>query len=101
LSTCRPLPREHRCSRIHLESHNRDPSNFNLSALANECHEFSGAEIEQAIVSALFAAFSEMKELSEGHMLSEFKKTRPLAVHSSEKVNSLRIWIENRCVSVD
>lgn len=86
---------------IHLERRNRDPSKFSLPALAKECHEFSGAEIEQAVVSALFAAFTEKKELSDRHILSEFKKTRPLAVLSAEKVKSLRAWAENRCVSAD
>ena len=86
---------------IHLERRNRDPSKFNLPALAKQCREFSGSEIEQAVVSALFAAFSEKKELSDQHILSEMKKTRPLAVLSAEKVTSLRAWAENRCVSAD
>ena len=86
---------------IHLERRNRDPSKFNLPALAKECHDFSGAEIEQAVVSALFAAFAEKKELADSHLLSEFKKTRPLAVLSGEKVKSLRAWAKNRCVSAD
>ena len=70
---------------IHLERRKRDPSKFNLPALAKECPEFSGSEIEQAVVSALFAAFSERKELSDQHILSEMKKTRPLAVLSAER----------------
>lgn len=53
------------------------------------------------VVSALFAAFSEKKVFSDRHLLSEFKKTRPLAVLSAEKVKSLRAWAENRCVSAD
>lgn len=86
---------------IHLERRNRDPSKFDLPGLARECREFSGSEIEQAVVSALFAAFSERKELSDQHILSEIKKTRPLAVLSAEKVSSLRAWANDRCVSAD
>lgn len=86
---------------IHLERRKRDPSKFNLPALAKGCHDFSGAEIEQAVVSALFAAFSEREELSDQHILREIKKTRPLAVLSAEKVTTLRAWAENRCVSAD
>tara|TARA_R110002072_G_scaffold303130_1_gene495002 strand:- start:21461 stop:22963 length:1503 start_codon:yes stop_codon:yes gene_type:complete len=86
---------------IHLERRKRDPSKFNLPALAKACHNFSGAEIEQAVVSALFAAFCERNQLSDQHILSEIKKTRPLAVLSAEKVESLRAWAENRCVLAD
>lgn len=86
---------------IHLKRRKRETSQFDLSALASECRNFSGAEIEQAVVSALFAAFSERKELSDRHLLSEIRKTRPLAVLSAEKVASLRSWADNRCVSAD
>ena len=86
---------------IHLARRKRDPSKFNLPRLAKECRDFSGAEIEQAVVSALFAAFNERKDLSDQHILSEIKKTRPLAVLSAEKVASLRAWADNRCVSAD
>lgn len=86
---------------IHLKRRKRNPSGFDLNALARESREFSGAEIEQAVVSALFAAFSERRELSDQHLLSEIRKTRPLAVLSAEKVSTLRAWAENRCVSAD
>ncbi len=86
---------------IHLKRRKRDPSKFDLPGLAKECRDFSGAEIEQAVVSALFAAFSEHKELSDQHIICEIKKTRPLAVLSAEKVASLRAWADNRCVSAD
>jgi len=87
--------------RIHLQRRDREPSGFDTPALANLCADFSGSEIEQAVSSALFAAFAEREELADRHIAGEIHKTRPLAVLSSEKVASLRAWAENRCVPAD
>lgn len=86
---------------IHLQRRDRDPEKFDTVSLAKTCSEFSGSEIEQAVSSALFAAFTERKELADRHISAEIRKTRPLAVLSSEKVTSLRAWADNRCVSAD
>jgi MoxR-like ATPase len=86
---------------IHLRRRNRDPKQFDLKQLAVAAEKFSGSELEQAVVSGLFAAFTEETELSDQHILAEIKKTRPLAVLSSERVEELRRWAENRCVPAD
>jgi hypothetical protein len=86
---------------IHLKRRKRDPGRYNLDKLAAAADGFSGAELEQLVVSALYAAFAEGKELSDDHLLAEVKTTRPLSVLMGERVRELRAWAEGRCVPAD
>ncbi len=86
---------------IHLRRRNQAPSGFDLDALTDSSQGFTGAEIEQAIVSALYAAQSQETGLSTEHLLSELQRTRPLSVVMSEKIEALRSWASNRAVSAD
>lgn len=86
---------------IHLAKRGRDPANFDLDALAAAADGFSGAEIEQAIVSALYVAFGHKRELVADDLLAELKTTRPLSVLMAEKVAALRAWSDGRCVPAD
>ncbi len=86
---------------VHLKKRNRDPRKFALDALASAAEGFSGAEIEQAVIGALYAAFAEKTELADRHLLAEVKTTRPLSVLMAEKVNQLRAWAAGRCVMAD
>ncbi len=51
--------------KIHLKKRHRDPKNFDLERLAKLCDGFSGAEIEEAIISGLFDAFSQGSRLEQ------------------------------------
>lgn len=86
---------------IHLRRRNRDPENFNIPAIADKAQHFSGSELEQAVNSALFSAFTESTELADWHLIQEIQKTRPLAVLTEEKVERLRAWAHDRCVPAD
>jgi hypothetical protein len=86
---------------IHLAKRKRDPKNFDLDALTAACDGYSGAEIEQAIVSALYVAFGESRDLTSDDVLSEIRNTRPLSVTMAEKVSALRSWADGRCVRAD
>lgn len=86
---------------VHIRRRNRDPNNFDLQQLAEAAEGFVGAELEQAILSALFAAFTEGTELANRHILEEIRATRPLSVLQAERVTSLREWAKNRCVPAD
>jgi hypothetical protein len=57
--------------------------------------------LEHLVVSALYAAFAEGKELADEHLLAEVRTTRPLSVLMGERVRELRAWAENRCVPAD
>jgi SpoVK/Ycf46/Vps4 family AAA+-type ATPase len=82
--------------RIHLAKRGRDPENFDLKTLVDASKDFSGAEIEEAIISALYDAFYEKQELATGHVLTSLKQTVPLARTMAEKVSSQRKWAAGR-----
>jgi ATPase family associated with various cellular activities (AAA) len=86
---------------IHLKRRKRDPDKFLLDKLAAATEGFSGAELEQAVVSAMYAAFSAGKELTDDFFLEEAKRTQPLSVLMGERVRDLRKWAANRCVPAD
>ena len=86
---------------IHLKRRKQDPAKFNLDLLARMAISYTGAEIEQAIVSALYEAFAGDKPLDTPMVLDEIKRTRPLAVVMAEKVEALRAWAKARAVRAD
>lgn len=59
---------------------------------------FSGAEIEQVVISALYSAFASGEELSSDTLRAECSATRPLAVTMAERVARLRQWAAGRAV---
>jgi SpoVK/Ycf46/Vps4 family AAA+-type ATPase len=83
---------------IHLERRNFDPATFDLEALAAGSEGFSGAEIEQAVVAALYEAHAESQPLATRHVLDEMKRTRPLSVVRGEALAALRDWASERTV---
>jgi ATP-dependent 26S proteasome regulatory subunit len=86
---------------IHLSRRKRLPSSFDVDAIAQASEGFSGAEIEQAIVSALYDCFSRQQDLSTDALLSEMGRTRPLSVTMAERVAALRSWAKERAVAAD
>jgi len=86
---------------IHLRRRSLDPAGFDLAALAAASDGFSGAEIEQAIVAAMYAAHAAGTALSDFQVRAELKQTRPLSVLMGEQVTQLREWARGRTVSAD
>jgi len=86
---------------IHLKRKKQDPAAFDLPRLAAACDGFSGAEIEQAIVAALYEALAEKKPLDAAAIEREMQRTRPLSVVMAEKVAALRAWARERAVPAD
>jgi AAA+ superfamily predicted ATPase len=84
---------------IHLRRRNQDPARFQLDVLATATRGFSGAEIEQAIVAALYTAFADNTPLTQQHLLREASATRPLSVMMAEKIQALREWARERTVA--
>jgi SpoVK/Ycf46/Vps4 family AAA+-type ATPase len=83
---------------IHLASRDEAVENFDLPLLAASSEGFSGAEIEQAVVSSLYTSQSDQGDLSTRHLLDELALTRPLSVVMGEKIAQLRHWAQNRTV---
>jgi len=86
---------------IHLRKRRRDPEVFDLPRLVDASEGFSGAEIEQAVVSGLYAAFAEGTECVTEHFVSAMAATHPLSVLMREHVDHLRAWAQGRCVPAD
>ncbi len=87
--------------RIHLARRDQDPANFDINSIAANSDGFSGSEIEQAIVSGLYAAHAQSDSLSTEHILQELKMTHPLSVVMHEKIAQLRHWADGRTVPCD
>ena len=86
---------------IHLRRRNQAPERFDLPALARATEGFSGAEVEQVIVSGLYSAFSAGTPLSTAMLLEEAARTRPLSRTMGERIHALRMWARDRTVSAD
>ncbi len=82
--------------RIHLTRRGRDPVRFDLDVLATGSNNFSGAEIEQAIISALYDAFYARTEITANHIGEALSQTVPLAKTMDEHVTRLRAWADGR-----
>jgi SpoVK/Ycf46/Vps4 family AAA+-type ATPase len=82
--------------RIHLAKRGRPAEGFDLGGLADASHDFSGAEIEAAVISALYDAFYAKESLGTQHLLVALRQTVPLAKTMAEKVTAQREWAAGR-----
>lgn len=82
--------------RIHLAKRKRNPANYDLAGLALAADGFSGAEIEQGVISALYDAFYMGREVATDDILRSIRETVPLSRTMSEKISGLRAWAEGR-----
>ena len=81
---------------IHLNKRNRDVNKFDLSLLAEESHYFTGAEIEAAIVSAMYEAFNQSREFNTDDIVESLNEIVPLSVTMKEEIESLKLWASER-----
>jgi SpoVK/Ycf46/Vps4 family AAA+-type ATPase len=82
--------------RIHLTKRQRDLARFDLEQLARSCDGFSGAEIEQAIIAAMYEAFAQDREFTQLDIIASVKSTMPLSKTMTEQVSALRDWARQR-----
>ena len=87
--------------RIHLAKRKQDPATFDLAALAGATSDFSGAEIEETIVSGLYTAFAAGRPLDSDTIVAEARRTRPLSRTMGERLTALRNWARDRTVAAD
>ena len=84
--------------RIHLRGRELKPEQFEVEALAKSAEGYSGAEIEQSVVAALYEARSKTETLKTPHLREELARTKPLSVLMAEQVQALRDWAASRTV---
>lgn len=82
--------------KIHLTKRRTDISRFDLEQLAKVSDGFSGAEIEQAIIAAMYDAFAQEREFTQLDIIAAIKATLPLSRTMTEQVTALRDWARQR-----
>ncbi len=81
---------------IHLAKRRSDITRFDLEQLAKVSDGFSGAEIEQAIIAAMYDAFAQDREFTQLDIIAAIKATLPLSRTMTEQVSALRDWARQR-----
>jgi SpoVK/Ycf46/Vps4 family AAA+-type ATPase len=87
--------------KIHLRKRSFSENEFGLEKLIEASEGFSGSEIEQVIVSAMYTAHAQNRNVSQADLLAEILQTRPLSVVMAEKVTELREWAKTHTVAAD
>ena len=92
-----PTPEERQdIFRIHLGKRRSEITRFDLEQLAKVSDGFSGAEIEQAIIAAMYDAFAQDREFTQLDIIAAIKATLPLSRTMTEQVTALRDWARQR-----
>ncbi len=81
---------------IHLRKRGRDPDDFQLYTVAELTEKYSGAELEQLVISAMFYAFSRGRQLETQDLLRQARESVPLAVTMDEQIKALKEWSRYR-----
>ncbi len=88
--------------RVQLLKRHRNPERFDIPALVSATENFTGAEIEEAVISGLFAAWNDGKrEVTTEDIIGGAKAITPMAIGMAGKIESLRSWAKNaaRCAN--
>lgn len=98
-----PSPRERAdIVRIQIEKLNRrssvhrDPAHFDVERIVSSTQGFSGAEVEQSIISALYDAFEAREDLTTERILKSASEMIPLAYTMKENIDAMREWASSR-----
>jgi len=83
---------------IQLAKRKRNPADFDLERVAMAARGYSGAEIDAAVQGALYAAYSDKKQLSTQSLIDVLAETVPLSTTRAEEIASLREWARTRAV---
>jgi len=84
--------------RVHFKKRGISPAKFDISQLAQITKGWSGAEIEQAIISAMYEAFNEDREMNEDDLYRIFTNSVPLSTTMAEQIKKIRSWAHDRAV---
>ena len=82
--------------KIHLSKRKRKPADFDIARLTAQSEGLSGAEIEQAIISAMYDAFDAGREVATADILQAMQSSVPLSVTMREQLETLRLWARDR-----
>jgi SpoVK/Ycf46/Vps4 family AAA+-type ATPase len=83
---------------VHLAKRNKDPSSYDLVSLAKATPGFNGAELEQLILSAMFVAFDQKREVTMQDLYRSLSRIVPLSTTMSERIKEIKRWADQRAV---
>jgi SpoVK/Ycf46/Vps4 family AAA+-type ATPase len=79
---------------VHLRKRRRLPQDFDLDRLAAASEGYVGAEIEQAIIDAMYIGFNDgEREFHTEDILNALARQVPLSVSQREQIAYLRTWL--------
>lgn len=81
---------------IHIKKRKRNPEKFDVGLLAQEAEGYSGAEIEQTIISSLYDSFLDNRDINTQDILENIKQSVPLSVTMKEQIEDTRNWARYR-----
>lgn len=84
--------------KIHLNRRGVDANRFNLDQLTQFTKGWSGAEVEQCVVSALTKARLEDRELTEDDLIGVAARLVPLSRTMNEQIDHISRWAFERAV---
>jgi hypothetical protein len=83
---------------IQLERHKQDPAKLDIDRLGSAANGFSGAEIDAAVQTAMYAAYAAKSPLTTEAVLEALGSTVPLSTTRAEQIQALRAWAAQRAV---
>ncbi|MEO8188771.1 MAG: AAA family ATPase [Acidobacteriota bacterium] len=84
---------------IHLRKNRCDPARFDLVFLSKATKGWNGAEIEQAVISAVVESYSEARAVTEDDIHRVISATVPLAITMEEQIKAIKSWAHDRALN--
>jgi ATP-dependent 26S proteasome regulatory subunit len=81
---------------IHLRKKKRDPGQFDMDKIVEATMDYSGAELEQAVIASLYDAFDTGNDLTTDGLLNTLRDIVPLAITMREQIEAMREWARTR-----
>ena len=78
---------------VHIRKRHRLPIDYDISKLALLSEGYVGAEIEQAIIDAMYIGFNEEREFTTQDIMTSLRRLVPLSVSQREIIERLRSWL--------
>lgn len=82
--------------RIHINKRERDLANFDLKELAEATRGYSGSEIEEIVITALYDAFDRGADIDQPTLLKAAGSMIPLSQTMQENIATIREWAKLR-----
>jgi SpoVK/Ycf46/Vps4 family AAA+-type ATPase len=83
---------------IQLTRRKKNLPDFDLDQIAQAASGYSGAEIDAAVQTAMYASFSYKQPMTTQTMLDALSQTVPLSATRAEDIQALRLWAKTRAV---